>query len=207
MVTRYFILLSACVFGFLANAQNASAPANNPNAQYHLSSGDTVSVSVFGEPDLALSQRIDGQGKIVMPLLGEVVLDGLTLREAEVMLEKRYIDEEFLNKPEVTVQIISYKTRTFTIFGQVRGPGTKEFPPDRASISLIQAISMAGDFTDFARTSAVLIKRRHSDGRQISFEVDARSLITGEASQTGAEDVMVLPDDQIFVPERGPLGR
>lgn len=206
MINRAILLLATYVFSSLVSAQS-DVPAIDVGDQYRLSSGDTVSVTVFGEPDLALSQRIDGQGKIVMPLLGEVILDGHTIREAEVMLANRYIEEEFLKKPEVTVQITGFKARTFYIFGQVRSPGTKGFPPDRSRISLIEAISMAGDFTDFAKTSGVQIKRRQSDGEQIVIEVDARSLIAGNISREASEDILILPDDLIFVPERGPLGR
>ena len=208
MSARNFFFFVIFLAGFTAFAQtNPELP--EVGEQYRLSSGDTVSVSVFGEPELALSQRIDGQGKIVMPLLGEVILDGFTQREAEVMLEQRLIDEEFLKKPQVTIQVVGFKARTFYIFGQVRSPGTKAFPADRSKITLIEAISMAGDFNDFAKTSAVQIKRRNLQGTQIVIEVDARSLIAGSVSRSGAQsdDMMILPDDLIFVPERGPLGR
>lgn len=206
MITRCLLFLAVSFFGSMAYGQTSFASPDIGD-QYRLSSGDTISVTVFGEPDLALSQRIDGQGKIVMPLLGEVVLHGHTIREAEVMLEERYIGEEFLKKPEVTVQIVGFKARTFYIFGQVRSPGTKAFPPDRSRLSLIEAISMAGDFTDFARTSAVQIKRRKESGEQIVIDVDARSLIAGDVSRSLSEDILILPDDLVFVPERGPLGR
>jgi len=167
---------------------------------YRLSSGDQVAISVFGEGDLGIAQRIDEMGKVVMPLLGEVMLDGLTVREAETMIEKRFKDEDFLVKPEVTVQVTGSKVRNFYVFGEVRSSGVKQFPPNRSSISIIEAIAMAGDFTQFAKSNAVQVTRRLENGKEIVFKIDVRRLQQGGTTEDG-EMVDILPGDMITVPE------
>lgn len=171
--------------------------------EYTLGPGDTISVSVFNEGELGVTQRLDTQGKIVLPLLGEANFEGLTVRQAEDMLEKRYVEEELLVRPEVTVQITDYRTRTFYVFGEVRSPGTKNFPSDRNRIPLIEAISMAGDFSEFARTGRVEIRRRSESGEESVRVVDAASLISGRGRDNrDHRDFEIRPGDLIFVPER-----
>lgn len=187
------LVLSLCALATGLAAQST------PEAQYPLSSGDQVAISIFGEPDLAVSQRIDASGNIVMPLLGEVALTGLTVREAEALIESRFRDEEFLVKPEVTVQIAGYRSRHFFVFGEVRSPGMKAFPPDQSIISIVEAISLAGDFTPYARTSDVQVTRKVEDGSETKFTIDVKKIIQGESS--GQDPVEIRPGDVVLVRE------
>jgi protein involved in polysaccharide export with SLBB domain len=187
----------ALVFAFAVSVFGQTAGGQ----LYRLSSGDQVTVSVFGEPDLAVSQRIDDSGKIVMPLLGEVQLAGLTVREAETLIKERFVNEDFLVKPEITIQITGSRSREFYIFGEVRGPGMKQFPPNRSALSIVEAISMAGDFTEFARSTAVQITRRDESGKETVLSVDVRRLISRTQSNSNIEMVDVLPGDVVFVPQ------
>lgn len=175
---------------------------NDVTSEYRLSSGDQVTVTVFGEEDLAVGQRIDDLGKIMMPLLGEVVLNGFTVREAEDHIEARFRDEDFLVKPEVTVQVTGSRSRTFYVFGEVRSAGMKQFPSNKSRISVIEAISLAGDLTEFAKSTDVLITRRTESGEELNFKVDVRSLIRGNSGELNRDAVEILPGDVIFVPER-----
>ena len=168
--------------------------------EYRLSGGDQVAISVFGEADLAISQRIDESGKIVMPLLGEVVLTGMSVREAEEYIERRFIDEDFLVKPEVTVQLTGSRSRVFHIFGEVNSTGMKQFPPNRSTLSVIQAISLAGGLTQFAKSTEVRITRRDEDGKETIYKVNFRDIINGR--NRDEPEIEILPGDIIVVPER-----
>lgn len=175
---------------------------NTEVLQYRLSSGDQVQIVVYGEADLGVSQRIDDTGKIVMPLLGEVMLNGLTVREAESMIEGRFKSEDYLVKPEVTVQVTGSAARQFLIFGEVRAEGMKQFPPNKSRISIIEAIALAGNFTDFAKSNAVEIKRYDENGQETKITVDVRQYIRANQSGGQATPVDVLPGDIIFVPQK-----
>lgn len=170
--------------------------------EYRMSSGDQISISVFGEADLGISQRLDDSGKVMMPLLGEVVLTGLTVREAEDFIEKRYIEEDFLVKPEVTVQVTSSRSRVFHVFGEVNSTGMKQFPPNRPRLSVIEAISMAGGLTQFAKSTDVRITRRDEDGKETIIKVNVRDIINGNDRNGSQPSIEILPGDIIVVPER-----
>ena len=84
-----------------------------------------VEVSVYGEPNLSVSQRLDGQGRISIPLLGDIQLAGMNVRKAESFLESRFIEEEYLKNPQVTVRVTGYSVRQFFIFRPARGRGAE----------------------------------------------------------------------------------
>lgn len=171
---------------------------------YAIQAKDTIEVRVFEEPDLSFQQRVDSDGQIVVPLLGKLTVGEMTVREAESYIERRYIEEQILLDPQVTVDIVSYSIKQYYVFGEVRAPGMKTFPPETTSLDIIQVISLAGDFTEFARRSAVEIKRVGENGEEATIEVDVEDIIEGKASlaEEAREKYRIYPNDIVFVPER-----
>lgn len=188
--------------GSFADAQ-AAGVAQPSATSYRLLAGDEIAIRVFDEPDLSTSQRIDDNGSIIVPLLGNVSVKGLTLRECEQMLEQRFIDEEYLLQPQVTASISRYATRKFTVFGEVRSPGTKTLPVGESSINIVEALSLAGDFTEYAKRNQVRITRKDDQGRELTVEVDVDDFIKGNRNRPDQRQVLIYPNDVIFVPERG----
>ncbi len=187
-----------------AEAQPSALPSAAPAADqdYRLRPMDTLAISVFGESDLSIAQRIDSQGMVSIPLLGDTKIAGLTVREAETFLEQRFVDEEYLKHPQVTVNVTAYSTRQFFIFGQVQSPGAKPIPIESGYIDIIEAISMAGDFTDTAKTNAVRVTRKTGDGAEITLTWNLDGILKGDESIQNREKYRVEPGDLIFVPER-----
>jgi len=145
--------------------------------EYRLGSQDKISVTVFGEDDLSGDFELDGEGKVAMPLLGDIHLGNMTLREAEKAIADR-LTPDYLLDPKVSIQVANY--RPFYILGEVKSPGGYPFVN---GMTVVQAVALAGGFTYRARTDNVVIVR--SSSRQA-------------ASQTTA----VMPGDIIEVPER-----
>lgn len=173
------------------------------NLAYRLSERDLISISVFGEPDLETIQRIDGDGRVRLPLVGALPVAGLTIDEAVARMEAAYVEQRFLRDPEVTVMVREYASRGVSVLGQVASPGRVEFPLEVNAMALTEVISRAGGFTGIARSNAVRITRT-VDGKETTEVVDADRLIRGNDGKEGtaqAEDVVVLPGDIIFVPE------
>ena len=180
----------------------AGAPATT-DPSYHLSPGDTLSMSVYGEPDLLTTQTIARSGEVRLPLIGDIILAGKTVREAERMLEKTYVQRQFLRTPVVDLVVISYFPREVSVLGAVRSPGTVVFPRDVTSLDIIEVITRVGGFLPISKSDAVTITHRTPEGKETVVTVDLENAMTGR-HQAGREraDLAIYPGDRIWVPER-----
>jgi len=192
--------LCLCLITPLLEGQTGGTPSPT---DYRLRPLDTVTIQVFDEPDLSASQRLDADGKVSLPLLGTVKLSGMPIREVETFLEKRYIEEEYLLRPQVIVSVAGYNPRQFYLFGEVNNPGAKLFPTEAEYLDIIEAISLGGDFSDMARKSSVRVTRTDSQGNEVVMTWNLDGIIEGGApSEKGRASFRVYPGDILFVPER-----
>lgn len=113
-------------------------------SSYILNTGDHVQVTVFEEPDLSISAVLDDTGAISYPLLGELQVRGLTVRQLESRITEG-LRGRFLINPRVNVAIREY--RPFFVRGEVTSPGGFPFKP---GLTVEKAVSMAGGFTSRA---------------------------------------------------------
>ncbi len=169
---------------------------------YTIAVTDSLQVSVFGEEDLSRVTRVDARGMINLPLIGEVRVFGLTLREAEQAIGSAYRDGRFLRNPQVTVTVEVYAVREISVQGQVKNPQRVVLPAE-SSMTVLEAITKCGGFTDSAKGTEVRITRVGSDGKVKVFTVDIDSLIKGKDRAKAEDDsLLLLPGDIIYVPER-----
>src|SRR5438034_251792 len=105
-----------------AATSGISAPAG-----YILTPNDLVAVEVFGEDDLRTNGRLNGEGNLSLPLLGSVHLAGLTLTQTTARLTELY-GRDYLVNPKLSVSLIGYARRRFTVLGEVGRPGSYEMP-------------------------------------------------------------------------------
>ncbi|MBC8011573.1 MAG: polysaccharide biosynthesis/export family protein [Burkholderiales bacterium] len=196
----------------LSSSVNASASATSPAApaasavtdpSYRLSSGDTIAITIFDEPELASTQTIARTGEIRIPLIGEITLTGKSVREAEHALEAAYRDGEYLKSPVATLTVTSYFPREVAVLGAVRSPGTVLFPRDVTSLDIVEVITRVGGFIPISKSDAVTITRRDADGKETVTTVDLENTISGRR-KAGREsaDIVIYPGDRIWVPER-----
>lgn len=164
-------------------------------SSYRLTENDVVSVTVYQEPDLETRARIGRDGTIHFPLLGTVRLGGKTIREAAGELRER-LAEDYLVDPQVNVTLVEYSKRQFTVLGEVQRPGTYPLPDDR-SLTLQQAIGMAGGFTRRAKQNRITITRVVGKNKEVH-RVDAAAFVRDGQSKAAT----ILPDDHIVVPEK-----
>jgi polysaccharide biosynthesis/export protein len=178
-------------FGALAAALPACAPVavESPAAapvafdpgEYRLGSGDTLRVTVFGEQQLSGEFRVDGSGKIAMPLIGEVSAADRTTREVEQEIAGR-LSQGYVRDPKVGVEVSTH--RPFFILGEVRTPGQYAYVSGMTALS---AVAVAGGFTYRAQEDYVLVTRASDPSRK-----PRRLPVTAP----------ILPDDVVRVPER-----
>jgi protein involved in polysaccharide export with SLBB domain len=183
----------------------APAPANAPAAtdpSYHLSSGDTVTITVYNEPDLSSTQTIALTGEVRLPLIDEVKLAGKNVREAEHFLENTYKERQFLRTPVVTVVVVSYYPREVSVLGAVRAPGIVAFPRDVTSLDIVDVITRVGGFLPIAKSDAVTITHKTADGKETSTIVNLEDTISGrQKAGRDRANLAIYPGDRIWVPE------
>ena len=130
----------------------AAVGVNAQEAGYTLSSGDSIRIYVYGEPDLTFERLLIGQnGRISYPFLGELKVTDKT----SAQLQQHIIDglrPDYLIDPRISVSIVKY--RPFFVNGEVKSPGGVDFQP---GLTLRKAISLAGGFTERANKKQVLV--------------------------------------------------
>ncbi len=156
-----------------------------------LGRGDIIEVKVFMEPDLAGVYPVGGDGAIVFPMIGKVLVAERDAQEVAQDIRDR-LAKGFLNDPQVTVFIRERTSQKVYVLGQVEKAGTFGF---RVGMSVIEAITVAGGFTKLAATNRVRVTRVVSNAEQV-YEVPA-----GEIGQGKAPNFQLEPGDIVYVPE------
>jgi polysaccharide export outer membrane protein len=187
-------------------SESLNAPTGAPastDPSYLLSPGDTITVSVYEEPDLAAMQTIARSGEIRLPLIGDINLGGKSVRDAERWIESTYVKREFLKTPVVNITVTAYFPREVSVLGAVRSPGTVVFPRDVTSLDIVDVITRVGGFLPISKSDAVTITHHAADGKETITTVDLENIITGrrKAGQERA-NLAIYPGDRIWVPER-----
>ena len=181
-----------------ASGQTAVATTNYvpvvAATNYLLSPNDVVHIQVFKEPNLDTKARVANDGSIIFPLLGPVALGGKSLGQATTFLQT-LLEKDYLVSPQVTLEVVEFAKRRFTILGQVQKPGPYEFPDDQPTMNVIQAISMAGGYTRIAAPTKVKVRRKQGD-RILTFNVDAKAMMKGNN-----KPFEILRDDTVEVGE------
>ena len=188
-------LLAAGPLGALAGEQTAAAPPLAEPQTYVLSPNDVVQVRVYQEDDLETKMRIGKDGTTSFPLIGVINLGGKTVAQAADLIRARLADGYLVN-PQVTVSVLEYAKRRFTVLGQVQKPGTYEIPNEE-SMTFLQAVAMAGGYTRLANRGSVTVTRMVG-GKKTNFNLDLKSA----TSDLNTQPFEILPDDTITVAER-----
>src|SRR6202012_4709310 len=147
---------------------------------YKLGTGDKVRVIVYGEDDMGGTFEVDGTGTISLPLIGSVKAAGLSSHQLERAISTD-LAAGYLNDPRVAVEITTY--RPFYVIGQVNRPGQYSYVNE---MSILNAVAMAGGYTDHAVDSSVFI-RRNGDTEEKCGDAD--------------ETTKIYPGDVVRVPE------
>jgi polysaccharide export outer membrane protein len=179
-------------------AQTASADANggahkaatsDPN--YVIGGQDVLDISVWKEAELTRTVPVRPDGKISLPLLNDVQAAGLTPTQlAEQITEslKKYVTD-----PQVTVIVSAINSQRIYILGEVTRAGAYPLLPD---MTLLQGLSSAGGFTQFANLKKIYMFRTEN-GKQVKYPFNYKDVINGKATD---ENVVLKAGDTIVVP-------
>jgi polysaccharide export outer membrane protein len=128
--------------------------------------GDMLS---YGTQQRILGYTVNNRGEIDFPILGALHIEGMTRNQLEHLVKDKIIAEGYINDPVVTVQFMSCRV---TVNGEVVRPGTYEIKGDH--ITLLEALSMAGDLTIYGKRNDVKVVRE-KNGERTVYKVDLRS--------------------------------
>ncbi|RMG16698.1 MAG: polysaccharide export protein [Bacteroidetes bacterium] len=185
------------------SALDLSVP--EPVYEHVLEPDDKIIISVWGHEELGVGSAfgvyssneafgkyisINQQGEITLPLLGDVRLAGLTVREANLYLRQLYA--KYISHPIVYLRVLNHSV---TLLGEVRTPGNYEI--DREQKSVVEVIGQAGGFTDYADASAVKLLRKNQKGEVEEYVIDLTDIESLYLS-----NLHVQNRDILYVPER-----
>jgi len=201
---------ATAVFALVAVTLVGAEEKLSPNTQtfvgvesYRLASFDLVRITVFGEPEFGISQRVSSSGDVSMPFLGQVSIGGLTVEEARQRIETELVEKEFLKRPQVFVSIEGFSPRRITILGEIGSSTSIEMPPGTNSFDIEVVIAMAGGFTELAKRNEVRVTRKSKeDGRERVLKVDVDEVMLDQKDGFASTRFKVLPGDILYVPRR-----
>ena len=159
---------------------------------YVIGNDDQLEINVWKEPDLTLSVPVRSDGKISMPLIGEVLVTGRTPLQVKEEIAAKL--RRFLAAPDVTVMVQQMNSQKFNILGRVMKPGSY---PLLATTTILDAIAEAGGFQDFAKQKGIYILRRNPQGVETRIPFNYKDVIRGKHTE---ENILVKPNDTIVVP-------
>ena len=159
---------------------------------YIIGADDVLAINVWKEPEVSRTVPVRSDGKISVPLAGEVQASGETPRQLEKELATKL--QSFISEPEVTVIVTEVKSQKFNILGMVSKPGSY---PLTNSATVLDAIALAGGFRDFAKQKSIYILRQNADGGQSRLPFNYKDVIKGKNS---AQNIKLQPRDTIVVP-------
>jgi len=187
-----FLVRLAALF-FCAAAAFAQVP---PRAEPVLGVGDVVKITVYQNPDLTVDARVSELGQINFPLIGVVTIGGLSVSQAQALIEKRLRDGGFVLKPQVTIQTTQIRSSQISILGQVSKPG--RFPIEIVGSKVSEMIAAAGGVVPGGNDVVTLVGNR--DGKSVKVDIDLPLVLQQGRADL---DVPVENGDIIYV-DRAP---
>jgi polysaccharide export outer membrane protein len=159
------------------------------DVDYRIGPQDVVQIDVWKEPEITRTIPVRPDGKISLPLLNDVQAAGLTAMQLAGNIREGLT--KYLNNPQVTVTVTQINSRRVYVTGEVVHSGALPLLP---GMTVLQAISTSGGFTQFAKDKAIYILR-NENGRQVKLHYNYKDVLKGKT-----EDTALLPADVIVVP-------
>lgn len=169
----------------------ATKPAASDDS-YVIGADDLLAISVWKEPEVSRSVPVRSDGKISLPLVGELQAGGQTPRQLEQEIAKRL--QSYISEPEVTVIVQDSKSQKINILGMVARPGAYLLT---GSMTVLDAIAMAGGFKDFAKQKSIYVLRQNPNGTQQRIPFNYKEVIKGKNPE---QNVRLLPRDTVVIP-------
>lgn len=153
---------------------------------------DVLAISVWKEADLSRVVPVRSDGKISLPLVGEVQAAGRTPLQLEEEITAKL--RSYITDPQVTVIVQQINSQKFNILGQVNKSGSFQFA---AGTTIVDAIALAGGLRDFAKKKAIYILRQTPNGGQVKIMFNYDDFLKGKNTD---KNILIKPHDTLVVP-------
>ena len=174
-------------------ATNAAPPsAVTANENFIIGVGDVLAINVWKEEQLTRTVPVRSDGRISLPLVGEIQASGHTPKDLENELRTKLKD--YVSEPEVTVIVQEIKSQKFNVLGMVMKPGSYALANPT---TVLDAIALAGGFRDFAKQKDIYVLRRAADGTSSRLPFNYKDVVKGRNS---SQNVVLQSNDTIVVP-------
>ena len=169
-----------------------AASAKAHDATYIIGNDDVLSVNVWKEQEVSRITTVRSDGKISLPLAGELQAAGRTPEQLEGEIASKL--KNFISEPEVTVIVQEINSEKFNILGRVVKPGSY---PLSGAATVLDAIAAAGGFQDFAKQKSIYVLRSNPGGGQSRMAFNYKDVVKGKHSE---QNIKLEPRDTIVVP-------
>lgn len=162
---------------------------------YKIQPTDVLKITVHEQADLDTKTRVTSDGYITFPLLGKIQAKGFTVLDLEIKI-KELLEKDYLVNAQVLVFIEQYHPSQVSVMGEVKTPGKYSMPEEK-NITVLEAIAMAGGFSNDADINGTLIMRVTSGERE-TIKIRVKD-ITEKGQKE--KDIVLEADDIVYIPE------
>jgi len=179
-------------FSRAADAPKLATPVNADQAEYRLGPEDVIEVFVYKEPDVSTTVTVRPDGRISLPLAGELEATGKSAAQLEQEIADRLA--RYISGPVVNVMVKQINSLKISVLGEVRKPDVYRI---KNRVTVLDAIAMAGGFTDLARPNRVVVLRNSPSGQQ-RIRVNINQVVADSTSRP----LYLEPMDTVYVEGR-----
>src|SRR5512136_45282 len=177
--------------GLIVSAGPAVAQTPVQDSSYKIGPNDILNIFVWKEAELTRDVTVMPDGKITYPLIGEITAQGMTASELKKVITDKL--QNFVTAPEVTVIVKESRSQVIYAIGKLTKPGPYPLAP---GMTVMQALSAAGGFTEWADTKNILIVRREG-GKETQLRFNYKEFTSGEKLE---QNILLKPGDTLVVP-------
>lgn len=166
--------------------------APSVGANYRIGADDVLTINVWHEPEVSRNVTVRPDGRISLPLIGDVQAAGLTPAQLQTVLTRDF--SKYLTNPAVSVIVAAILSQRINVLGQVFRPGTYPLVPP---MTVLDAIAAAGGLQQFAKASKIYVLRTGPNGQVERIKVQYKNILKGKR---GADNVVLQTRDTVVVP-------
>lgn len=170
----------------------ASVKHADVSETYQVGAGDVLAIYVYKEPDLSRVLPIRPDGKLSLPLIGDITATGFTVAQLQTTVNQLY--EKYIENPAVTIMVQEARSKRFNVVGEVLKPVSFTLAQPT---TVLDSLALAGGFRSFAKPKKVYVLRPLENGKVQRIPFNYVRVIKGESPQ---ENILLQPGDTVVAP-------
>jgi len=173
------------------SAPETPPPVKPNDAEYRIGAQDVLRIDVWKEDQLTRTVPVRPDGKVTLPLMNDIQAEGLTPMQLASAISEGL--KKYVNNPQVTVTVTEILSRRIYVTGEVARAGAFPLLPN---MTVLQALSSSGGFTQFARLKNIYVLRVEN-GKQVKHAFNYKEVVNGKNDE---QNILLQPGDVIVVP-------